>query len=388
MLLKQTHSKRKQLLLKLTLPIYLIFACDRALGATLFTRLDNLVTNVITSDFQFEIEAFLEQEKQNWEEIAEKILVSKTNTASSLGLLVANSVGDRTQSYAEKAPLSIRSVVETFKQLNLETDRKNAKASNVPRLPQVAYRDIDKGVYVFEPTSTVKEQSGNAIVFDQDNFVSAGSFGQVRSIGISGFSIATPNPIAAVGTSSASQPSSGMGITPVHLSAPILNAQLSLLPQNQISSFIGSANASINNVLNTLNSFGGLKVERGFRLLPTISVPSQLDLQDDFVQKSNLVRGNVALISPLQTQIQKQVKLDAQKSYGQQQDFQRSMYEQAASRQQQYQKMQKESLKKFKEQQQRQIERQQERQEKLKERFQKQLDKNLKKYKERHRKLR
>jgi hypothetical protein len=379
MLLKQTYSKRRQISLRLTLSIYLIFACERALGATLYTQLDNLVTNLITSDFQFEIEAFLEQEQQNWEEIAEKILVSKTNTASSLGLLVANSVGDRDRSNTEKAPLSIRSVVETFKKLDLETERKRAP-SKVPVLPQVAYRDIDKGVYVFQPTATVKERSGDVVVFERDNFISAGSLGKLGAIGISGFRIATPNPIASVGTSSVPQTSGGIGITPVHLSAPILNAQLALLPQNQIATFVGSANASVNNVLNALNSFGGLKVDVGFRLLPAIAVPSQLDLQDDVIKQSNLVRSDLAMISPLQTQLQARIEQDAKESYGKQQGFQRSMYQQAASTKAQYRQVQSESLKQLQEQQQRQIERQQERQQRLKEQFQKRIQNQLQRY--------
>lgn len=386
MLSKQTHSNRKQFSLRLILLIYLIFAGERALGATLFNKLDNLVT-LVTSDLQFEVEAFLEQERQNWEEIAEKILVAKVNTSSPLGLLVANSVGDRAQNHAEKPTLSIRSVVETFKQLDLKTDRKNAKPSKVPKLPQVAYGDIDKGVYVFEPTSTVPKRSSDSIVFDQDNFASAGSFGQVRSIGSLGFSIATLNSIATVRTSSVPQPSGRIGITSVHLSVPILNAHLSLLPQNQISSSIGSANASVNNVLNTLNSFGGLKVDVGFRLLPTISVPSKLDLHDDVIQKSDLVRSNLAIISPLQSQVQKRIEQDAKKSYGKQQGIQRSMYEKAANRQLKSQQMQKRSIGRLQEQQQQQIERQQKRQEKLQEQFQKRLKNSLQKYKERNRKF-
>lgn len=388
MLTKQRYCQRKQFSLKLTLLIYSIFPCYEAVGATLFTNLDNLV-KLVSSDWQFEVETFLEQERQNWEEIAEKILVSKPDTSSSLGLLVANSVEDRDRSNAENSPLSIRSVVETFKQLNLKSDLKNAKASTVPRLPQVAYSDIDKGVYVFEPTSTVREQSTNSILFDEDNFVSKASFGQVRSIGSSGFSIAVPNSTPSVGMSSLPQPSGGLSMKSVHLSAPSLNAQLSVLPQDRFSTFIGqlSTDANVNNVLNTLNTFGGLKVNVGFRLFPTVAVPNQLDLRADAIQTSDLIRSNLAMISPLQSQIQQQVSRDVQKSYGRQINIQRSTYERATSRQKDYQHRQKESLEQRKERQQQQIERHKERQAKLKERFEEQLQDQLQKYKDRQRKL-
>lgn len=388
MLMKQSQSKRKQFSLKLILSIYLIFAGERALGATLFTKLDSLVDDVVTSNLQFEIEAFLEQERQNWEEIAEKILVSNTKTDSPLGLLVANSVGERDRSNVEESPLSIRSIVETFKQLDLETDRKNATPSKVPKLPQVAYRDIDKGVYVFEPTAKVREKATNSILFDRDNFISASSFGKIGSLGISGFSIATPNPLASPGISSVPQPSGARGIiAPVQLSAPISNAQLSLLPHNPISTSLGSTNTNVNNVLNALNSFGGLKVDVGFRLFPAISVPGELDLNDDVIQKSDLVRSNLAMVSPIQLQVQERIERDAKKSYYKQQGFQFSMYEQASSRKTQYRQMQIESTKRLQEQQKQQIERQQDRQERLKQRFDRQLKHRLQKFKERQRNL-
>jgi hypothetical protein len=386
MLMKQFQSHRKQFSLRLILSIYLIFACERALGATLFTKLDSLVDDVVTSNLQFEIEVFLEQERQNWEKIAEKILVSNTKNDSPLGLLVANSIGESDRGNVEKSPLSIRSVVETFKQLDLETDRKNATPSKVPKLPQVAYRDIDKGVYVFEPTTKVKEKANNSILFDRDNFISAGAFGKIGSIGISGFSIATPNPLASPGTPSAPQPSGARGIiAPVQSSAPISNAQLSLLPQNQISSSLGSNNTTVNNVLNALNSFGGLKVDVGFRLFPTISVPGELDLNDDVIQKSDLVRSNLAMVSPLQLQVQERIERDAKKSSQKQRGFQFSMYEQASSRKTQYRQMQIESTKRLQEQQKQQIKRQQDRQERIKERFEQQLEHRLQRFKERQR---
>lgn len=389
MLLKQTYSKQKQFSLRLTLSLYMICACEQALGATLLSRLDNLVTNLVTSDFQFEIEVFLEQEQQNWGEIAEKILVSKTDTSSPLGLLVANSVGDRDRSDAEKAPLSIRSVVETFKQLDLEVDRrKNAKPTKVPRLPQVAYGDIDKGVYVFEPTATDKKQSTNTIMFARENFASAASFGKVGSIGISGFSIATLNPVNSLGTSSLPQASGAIGITPVHLSLPVLNSQLSLLPQNQISTSIGGTNASVNNVLNALNSFGGLKIDRGFRLFPEVFVTSQLDIQDDAIRKSDLVRSDLSMISPLQTKVQERIERETQKSYGKQQSLQRSMYVQVTTRKVQYQQIQRQSSKKLQEQQQQQIRKQQARQERLRDKFEQQIENHLQRYQKRKQKIR
>jgi hypothetical protein len=386
MLMKQFQSKRKQFSLKLVLSIYLIFACERALGATLFTKLDNLVDDIVTSNLQFEIEAFLEQERQNWEAIAEKILVSNTKTDSTLGLLVANSVEERDRGNVENSPLSIRSIVETFKQLDLETDRKNATPSKVPKLPQVAYRDIDKGVYVFEPTAKVREKATNSILFDRDNFASAGSFGKIGSLGISGFSISTPNPIASFGTPSVPQPSGARGIVaPVQLSAPISNAQLSLLPHNQISTSIGSNNTAVNNVLNALNSFGGLKVDVGFRLLPAISVPGELDLNDDTIQKSKLVRSNLAMVSPIQLQVQERIERDAKKSSNKQRGFQFSMYEQASSRRTKYRQIQIASTRRLQKQQKQQIKRQQDRQAQLKEKFDRQLEHRLQRFKERQR---
>jgi hypothetical protein len=343
--LKQHFLTRSRFLVEITLLAYAILPCYQTLGATLSFEFYNSLLEVETS---------LESDRKNWESVAQEI-IDIASQVDAADLFITNfyaSASDRSQDNENQKSLSIRSLIDTFRQLNLQGSGSTSQPTNIPILPQVEYANIDKGIYAFETTSKPRNRPINSVFFNADNQTSFPnrSASKVRSIR--------------------------------QLSMPKFDPELSLMPRNNLSTSLEqiNVNPAVANVAPTLNGFGGINVNAGFRALPQVSVPTSMKFSNNFVKNSALVRNDLKLLPSLKTEIQQKVNEQAQLQYEQQQERQRMYREKFIEEQERQRQKLHEDMERRKQQQEQQIQQQLERQRQLQQSYQQQMERQLQEY--------
>lgn len=382
MLIEKRPCKKQKFLVGITLLTYLIFPCYQSFGATFSSELDSFSL----SNLDIDNEAFLEENKKNWQQIARQIIAS-SNGFGDIDLVAGDLSFDRSSEDATNQSLTVETVVEAFRQIRLGNNLSSDRVSNVPTLPQVSSADVYKGVYDFGNSETESDQPTNTFVFNAPRLYA----GSPNRSSVEGFSNAGFRSVSALGNNSTSgrastgspgslislPQSQGMKALVSSFRAPSFDAQLAMMPQNNVLGALSrlEENATVGNVLGVLNSFGQLKVNVDFQTMPKMTMPTPLNLKDDFVKTSDLIGRKVQLTSALQTEVQQQVAQQAQQQLERQQKNQQNHYQRFLAQQKRQEELQKKRLQKQKEQQQKQLERYIERQKRLQEKYLQQMEK-------------
>ncbi|MBF2020823.1 MAG: hypothetical protein IGR93_12135 [Hydrococcus sp. C42_A2020_068] len=348
MSIQQDSLKRARSLIKITLLTYFIFPCYQTLGASLsFGFKSSLLFGSL-----LKVENSLEGDRETWESMVEEI-VNLTTQVDQVDLIIDNFyASNRSQDNEAQKSLSVSSLIEAFRQLNLEGTKSTSQPASVPILPQVKYADIDKGIYAFESSSQLQKRPTNSVFFNANN------------------QTAFPKPL-------------GSQVLSIRqLSMPMLDSELALMPKNDLSASLEqmNVNPAVADVAKTINSFGAINVNNGFRMLPRESVLTSRQFNYNFLKTSTFLGNDLKSLPALKTEIQQKVNEQAQKQYEQQQERQRLYREKFLEEQERQRQKLLEQMKQRKEQQEKQIEQQLERQRKLQQLYQQQLEQQLQEY--------
>jgi hypothetical protein len=348
MLKEQYPSKPQRIVGWIALFAYLISPAYQAIGATLSLGIDNsLISNLP-----------LGEDEETWQLIPGEILVSDERL-NSINLIDSNFSLGQSQADEANGSLSMQSIINSFNRLRLDSNGQSDQEATVPILPQVRYSDVDKGVYVFEPTSTRQIKPPNIFLFEANTIKSAISIPKIPKVEVN------------------------VGMQKMGLKVPQFDSLLSLIPKKDVTKSIedvdpNSLLTEFNNVLN--QKFGDLKIDIGFSLLPQTIIPTPLDLQDNFLKTSNLIRTDLEVIPALQTEIEERVQRQIEQQYAS--EKQRAQIAQLLREEQErQQQIESERLERLKERQQEQLERQLEKQQKQKEKLQDYLQKQMERQK-------
>jgi hypothetical protein len=383
MLSKKHLSRQRKFWVGITLLTYLVFPCYQTFGATFSPELDSL----FLSDLNIDNEAFLEENKKNWQLIVRQI-ISSSDRFGNIDLDSYALSLDQSQEDGSDQSLSRQSIAQSFRQLKLGSNLSSDRVGDVPTLPQVSSANVYKGVYDFGSSETESNQPTDTFVFNPSGSAYRGSSERAsmggfsnpgfRSLGALGFAAPATNGSSSGSLVSLTQ-SQGVKALVSSFSASSFDAQLSMMPQNNISGALSrlNANDTLGSVLGVLGTFGQLKINVDFERLPQMSMPTPLNLKDDFVKTSDLIGRNVQLTSSLQAEVQQRVAKQARDQLDRQRKLQNDQYQRIADLQKRQEELQREQLERQRERQRQQLERYIERQKRLQEKYRQQMEKQF-----------
>jgi hypothetical protein len=336
MLVKQSCLKRKRFSISLTLFAYLSLPCYQTIGATISLGFnDELIT-----ELTLEAETFIKEQTENLELAIEEIVASNGQIDEANSIL-SNLYADQAEDQEVKNPLSIKYIVEAISQLNLEGNQQGDRPINIPILPQVKTADTSQGIYAFEATSNEPKKATNSDLSKNSNV------NPTSPLTSSNRQISLTN-VAAVAEL----------VNP--LNAPSLDPSLSMMPQNNINSFLATidANFIVDNAIETMNRFGGLDIHVNFSLFPEIKISNSIQLKNNFATMSRLIKSDLKVTSDLSAEVQKEiqerVKEESEKQREREEHYQKQSSEQqerqqelARKRREQEQQRQKEQLERY-----------------------------------------